>query len=35
MKAIRLLHNLGQSLWLDNNTRDLINTGTAKLSVNS
>ena len=28
MKATQLLHNLGQSLWLDNITRDLINTGT-------
>ena len=30
MKATQLLHNLGQSLWLDNITRDLINTGTLK-----
>jgi transaldolase len=28
MKATQLLHNLGQSLWLDNITRDLINSGT-------
>jgi len=28
MKATQLLHNLGQSLWLDNITRDLINNGT-------
>src|SRR5215475_3205174 len=28
MKATRLLHDLGQSLWLDNITRDLLNTGT-------
>ena len=28
MKATELLHNLGQSLWLDNITRDLLNTGT-------
>jgi transaldolase len=28
MRATRLLHNLGQSLWLDNITRDLINSGT-------
>src|SRR6201981_1003165 len=28
MKATQLLHNLGQSLWLDNITRDLLNTGT-------
>jgi hypothetical protein len=30
MKATHLLHNLGQSLWLDNITRDLINSGTLK-----
>ncbi len=30
MKATRLLHNLGQSLWLDNITRDLLNTRTLK-----
>jgi transaldolase len=30
MKATQLLHNLGQSLWLDNITRDLLNTGTLK-----
>ena len=28
MKATQLLHNLGQSLWLDNITRDLLNHGT-------
>jgi transaldolase len=28
MKATKLLHNLGQSLWLDNITRDLLNTKT-------
>src|SRR5229473_3073670 len=28
MKATELLHNLGQSLWLDNITRDLLNSGT-------
>ncbi len=28
MKATRLLHNLGQSLWLDNITRDLLASGT-------
>jgi transaldolase len=38
MKATQLLHNLGQSLWLDNITRDLLNSGTlnryiAELSV--
>jgi transaldolase len=30
MKATQLLHNLGQSLWLDNITRDLLNAGTLK-----
>jgi transaldolase len=38
MKATQLLHDLGQSLWLDNITRDLLNSGTlqryvAELSV--
>jgi transaldolase len=33
MKATQLLHNLGQSLWLDNITRDLINGGTLKRYV--
>ncbi len=28
MKATKKLHDLGQSLWLDNITRDLLNTGT-------
>jgi transaldolase len=28
MKATQLLHNQGQSLWLDNITRDLLNSGT-------
>src|SRR5215475_10996293 len=28
MKATKLLHNMGQSLWLDNITRDLLNRGT-------
>jgi len=28
MKATQKLHDLGQSLWLDNITRDLLNTGT-------
>ncbi len=28
MKATQTLHNLGQSLWLDNITRDLLNSGT-------
>src|SRR5216117_1400424 len=30
MKATELLHNLGQSLWLDNITRDLLDGGTLK-----
>jgi len=30
MKATKLLHNLGQSLWLDNITRDLFNSETLK-----
>lgn len=30
MKATQLLHDLGQSLWLDNITRDLLDSGTIK-----
>ena len=30
MKATQMLHNLGQSLWLDNITRDLLTSGTLK-----
>jgi transaldolase len=30
MKATQELHNLGQSIWLDNITRDLLNSGTLK-----
>src|ERR1700742_3852102 len=30
MKATQLLHNLGQSIWLDNITRALLNSGTLK-----
>jgi transaldolase len=30
MKATQLLHNLGQSLWIDNITRDLLDNGTLK-----
>ena len=30
MKATQALHNLGQSLWLDNITRDLLDNGTLK-----
>src|SRR5258705_3993755 len=34
MKATQLLHNLGQSLWLDNITRDLLDSGTLKKYIN-
>src|SRR5215472_16177678 len=30
MKAIQLLHDLGQSIWLDNITRELLESGTLK-----
>src|ERR1700676_442481 len=30
MNPTRTLHDLGQSLWLDNITRDLLNSGTLK-----
>ena len=30
MKATQLLYNLGQSIWLDNITRDLLDTGTLR-----
>ena len=30
MKATQALHNLGQSIWLDNITRDLLDSGTLK-----
>ncbi len=30
MNATQLLHNLGQSIWLDNITRELLNSGTLK-----
>lgn len=30
MKATQLLHNLGQSIWLDNITRDLLDSGALK-----
>jgi transaldolase len=33
MKATQLLHNLGQSIWLDNITRDLLNSGTLKAYI--
>jgi transaldolase len=35
MKATQLLHNLGQSIWLDNITRDLLNSGTLTHYVNN
>lgn len=34
MKATQLLHNLGQSIWLDNITRDLLNTGKLESYIN-
>ena len=34
MKATEALHDLGQSLWLDNITRDLLTTGTLKHYIN-
>jgi transaldolase len=33
MKTTQLLHNLGQSIWLDNITRDLLNSGTLQRYV--
>ena len=30
MKATQMLHNLGQSIWLDNITRELLDSGTLK-----
>jgi transaldolase len=33
MKATEKLHNVGQSLWLDNITRDLLTSGTLKRYV--
>src|SRR5579871_6784990 len=30
MKATQLIHDLGQSIWLDNITRDLLKSGTLK-----
>jgi transaldolase len=33
MKATQLLHNLGQSIWLDNITRELLDSGTLKRYV--
>jgi len=34
MRATELLHNLGQSLWLDNITRDLLDTGMLQRYIN-
>src|ERR1700760_1437948 len=34
MKATQLLHNLGQSIWLDNITRALLDSGTLKRYIN-
>ena len=34
MKATQLLHNLGQSIWLDNITRDLLDSGTLQHYIN-
>ena len=34
MKATQALHNLGQSIWLDNITRELLNSGTLERYVN-
>ena len=34
MKATEALHNLGQSIWLDNITRELLDTGTLKRYIN-
>jgi transaldolase len=33
MKATQLLHNLGQSIWLDNITRDLLDSGTLQCYI--
>jgi transaldolase len=35
MKATQLLHDLGQSLWLDNITRDLLDSGTLKRYIDN
>src|ERR1700720_2041542 len=34
MKATQRLHDLGQSIWLDNITRDLLSSGTLERYVN-
>jgi transaldolase len=33
MNATRILHDSGQSLWLDNITRSLLRTGTLRRSI--
>ena len=33
MKATQQLHNLGQSIWLDNITRELLNRGTLNVYI--
>jgi transaldolase len=35
MKATQLLHDLGQSIWLDNITRDLLNNGTLQQYIDA
>ena len=35
MKATEKLHNMGQSLWLDNITRDLVTSGTLKRYIDT
>jgi transaldolase len=34
MRATQLLHNLGQSIWLDNITRDLLTSRTLQSYIN-
>ena len=34
MKATQALHDLGQSLWLDNITRDILDNGTLQRYIN-
>jgi len=34
MKATQLLHNLGQSIWIDNITRELLDSGTLERYIN-
>jgi transaldolase len=35
MKPAKALHDLGQSLWLDNITRELLNSGTLQCYIES